>query len=135
MFESCASPGLELPQSPGSAAAAGSRGSSVTLETVIRGRESIIHGKGRLMYRRDRQTDTAVSNSQPAISYPLVSTHKARRSEHTVRGSNRGNKSWGGGRLDKWRGKSVSASRASVQSRVRRPEFKNRVTDKLNNSF
>lgn len=118
--------------SPGSAAATGSRGSSVTLETVIRGGESIIHGKGRLMYRRDCQTDTAVSNSQPAISYPLVSTHKARRSEHTVRESNRGNKSWGGGRFDKWGGKLVSAS---VQSRVRRPEFKNRVTDKLNNSF
>lgn len=33
--------------------AASSKGSSVTVETVIRERESIIHGKGRLMYRRD----------------------------------------------------------------------------------
>lgn len=38
---------------PRCADTAGTKGPSVTVETVIRERESIIHGKGRLMYHRD----------------------------------------------------------------------------------
>lgn len=73
--------------------AAGGEGSSVTLQTVIREGESIIHGKGGLMYHGDRQTDTAVSDSQPAASYPLASArHRARQSEHTTHERSRGNK-------------------------------------------
>lgn len=56
---------IECPQAtPQRADAAGSKGSSVTVETVIREGESIIHGKGRLMHRRDRQMDINVSNTQ-----------------------------------------------------------------------
>lgn len=58
------------------------------------------------MYHGDCQTDTTVSDTQPAASYPLASTqHKARQSEHTTHERNRGNKrrvrerlgGWGGG--------------------------------------
>lgn len=82
LSELCLSKDFRCQKTPRSAGAAGSKGSSVTLETVIREGESIIHGKGRLMYHRDCQTDNDVSDTQPAVSYPLVLTHKARRSEH-----------------------------------------------------
>lgn len=84
--------------------AAGSKGSSVTLQTVIREGESIIHGRGGLMYHGDCQTDTTVSDTQPAASYPLASAqHKARQSEHTTHGCNRGNKRRVRERLGGWR--------------------------------
>ena len=93
LSELCLSKDFRCQKTPRSAGAAGSKGSSVTLETVIRERESIIHGKGRLMYHRDCQTDNDVSDTQPAVSYPLVLTHKAR-ARASTRGmkSNRGNK-------------------------------------------
>lgn len=86
--------------------AAGSEGSSVTLQTVIREGQSIIHGEGGLMYHGDCQTDTTVSDTQTAASYPLASTQDVRQREHTTRERNRGNKrrvkarlgGWGGGR-------------------------------------
>lgn len=73
--------------------AGGGEGSSGTLQTVIREGESIIHGEGGLMYRGDCQTDTTVSDTRPAASYPLASTqHNARESAHTTHERSRGNK-------------------------------------------
>lgn len=63
------------------------------------------------MYHRDCQTDTTVSDAQPAASYPLASTqHKARQSEHTMHERNRGNKRRVRERLGGWGGGSQLAS-------------------------
>lgn len=106
--------------------AAGRKGSSVTLQTVIREGQSIIHGEGGLMYHGDCQTDTTVSDTLPAASYPLASTqHNDRQSEHTKHERNRGNKRRVRERLGGWGGGSrfVEERAVGCSNRVPRPKI------------